>query len=201
MTASKDKVRAFVAVNLPDSARAALAETMSGLKGAMPEGVRWVDPSGIHLTLKFLGNIDAGLIQPVRLAMEQGAAAFNGPSFQLRLSGLGVFPHRKEPRVLWAGITGDLAALTGLQVCVAEALAEFDFAGERRPFRPHLTLGRVRGSVSPTARRAISQAIAEAGRPADISWTVEAIHLIRSSLTPRGASYTSMGSQTLFHTA
>jgi 2'-5' RNA ligase len=101
--------------------------------------------------------------------------------------------------VLWAGVDGDLAVLGRLQQSVDEAIAApgLGFAKERRPFRPHLTLGRVRDGVSTTASQKIGAAITEAPPVTACSWPAEEIHLIRSTLTPQGAIYTSLGSAPL----
>ena len=197
MTARRDTVRVFIALDLPAVAKDALAETVEQLKVVIPSGIRWVDPAGIHLTLKFLGDIDAALVEPVLAAIRQSAGGFDEASFPLRLSRLGVFPNYQEPRVLWAGVDGDLAALGRLQQSVDETIAALGFAKEGRPFRPHLTLGRIRDGISTTARRKIGEAIAQAPPASGCSWPAAEIHLIRSALTPQGAIYTSLGSAPL----
>ena len=199
MTARRDTVRVFIALDLPPAAKHALATTVEQLQAVIPSGIRWVNPAGIHLTLKFLGDIDAALVPPLLAAVRQSAGSFDESSFPLRLAGLGVFPNNREPRVLWAGVDGDLAALGRLQQSVDEAIAApgLGFAKERLPFRPHLTLGRVRDGVSTTARQRIGAAITEAPPVSACSWPAEEIHLIRSTLTPQGAIYTSLVSAPL----
>ena len=193
MTGRPETVRVFVALDLPLHAKDVLRETVRKLADALPAGIRWVDPSGIHLTLKFLGDVDAGRVDSLLAAMEQAACEFESSSFPLGLSGLGVFPNAREPRVLWAGVDGDLAALGRLQTLVDEALSELGFARERRPFRPHLTLGRVRDQVSPTERRRIGEVMGQARLAGGQSWEAREMHLIRSTLTPNGAIYDSIG--------
>ena len=193
----RDLARVFVALDLPAADKQALAAAIAGLGAAIPSGVRWVNPAGIHLTLKFLGNIDAGMIPQLLEAIGGGVAAFNEPSFPLRLSSLGVFPNLREPRVLWAGVAGDLAALGRLQTGVDQAIAGLGFAREGRPFRPHLTLGRVRDGTPPATRREIGQTLAAANLATGDSWLPDQVHLIRSNRTPQGAIYTSLGSRPL----
>ncbi len=128
MTADSKTVRVFVALDLPDLAKAVLRQTVQELESVLPSGVRWVDPGGIHLTLKFLGDVDAGRVDLLLAAMDKAARGFASCSFPLSLSGLGVFPNAREPRVLWAGVEGDLEALGRLQMLMDEALSEVGFA-------------------------------------------------------------------------
>jgi 2'-5' RNA ligase len=188
------KIRVFIALDLPARAKQTLYEVIQKLRSELPSGVRWVDPSGVHLTLKFLGDVDsssvAGILEAIRCAVK----AAPGERFGLRLSGLGLFPNPERPRVLWAGLDGDLGALRSLQERVDEALSKLGFAKERRLFTPHLTLGRVRDSATADLRRRVSSSLAanrlENGEP----WQPDAVHLVRSTLTPQGASYTILGS-------
>ncbi len=187
-------VRAFIAVEVPQTARQTLAEAVRELADQTPGNVRWVDAQGIHLTLKFLGDIhtqDAGEI----------ITALNSPvrqvsPFSLQLSGLGMFPNARRPRVLWAGIEGQQDSLSNLQQCVEGVLVQMNHPTERQTFSPHLTLGRVRDGISPGARRRIIQAMSAAS-PASMvvsePWTVEQVHLFRTTFTPQGSIYTSMG--------
>ena len=193
MTAGPKTVRVFVALDLPDLAKAVLRQTVQELGNLLPSGVRWVDPAGIHLTLKFLGDVDSGRVDLLLAAMDKAAGGFQCCSFPLSLSGLGVFPNTREPRVLWAGVEGDLEALGRLQVLMDEALSEVGFARERRPFRPHLTLGRVRDQVSQTERKRIGEVMRTARLAGDHCWEAQEIHLVRSTLTPGGAIYDSVG--------
>ena len=193
----RDLLRVFVALDLPAADKDALATAMTGLGAAIPSGVRWVDPAGIHLTLKFLGKVETPMQSHILDAVGAGIAGFNEPPFPLHLSGLGVFPNLREPRVLWAGVGGDLAALQRLQAAVDEALAGVGYARKRRPFRPHLTLGRVRDGTPPAARREIGRVVTAAHLAAGEPWLPDRVHLIRSSRTPQGAIYTSLGTRPL----
>ncbi|MDE2939573.1 MAG: RNA 2',3'-cyclic phosphodiesterase [Chloroflexota bacterium] len=193
MTADSKTVRVFVALDLPDLAKAVLRQTVQELESVLPAGVRWVDPGGIHLTLKFLGDVDTGSVDLLLGAMDKAARKFGTRSFPLSLSALGVFPNAREPRVLWAGVEGDLEALARLQLLMDEALSEVGFARERRPFRPHLTLGRVRDQVSQPERKRIGEVMGKARLAGDHCWEAREIHLIRSTLTPGGAIYDSIG--------
>ena len=97
MTADSQTVRVFVALDLPDPAKTILKQTVQELRNVLPDGVRWVDPAGIHLTLKFLGDVDTGRVNALMAAMDKAARGFDSCSFPLGLSGLGVFPNAREP--------------------------------------------------------------------------------------------------------
>jgi 2'-5' RNA ligase len=188
-----NSVRVFIAVDIPLVAKDILAQTVRQLQMNIPTGVRWVDPGGIHLTLKFLGNVDSSRVNDILAAMKHVAEEFQGRKFQLALSGLGLFPNTKQPRVLWAGTDGDLDTLRSLQALVDEVVSRLGFSRENRPFRPHLTIGRVREGAPPEARRFIGEVVIKTPLPSVDAWEVDAIHLVRSTLTPDGAIYTSLG--------
>ena len=193
MNGHSGKIRVFVALDLPPSIKEYLSETMTRLRASLPGGVRWVDPAGVHLTLKFLGDVDAGLVTGLLQAMDESAAKFARPDLQLQLAKLGTFPNQREPRVLWAGVSGDMEGLEQLQRLVDGAISDLGFAPERRPFRPHLTLGRVRDQVWAEDRRRIGTGLSQLPFNPSQLWKVEEMHLIRSTLTPRGAIYESIG--------
>ena len=191
---SRGRWRLFVALDLPAGAKAALAAAERQLQGLLPAGVRWVNPAGIHLTLKFLGATEAGRVDALLAALHD-AAAGDQPPFPLHLDGLGVFPNYREPRVIWAGVGGDLDSLAKAQRRVEQAMARLGFPEESRAFRPHLTLGRVRDGVAPAARRQIGEIMTTqaAALSPEYAWQTGEIHLIRSNLTPQGAVYTPLG--------
>ena len=193
MTGRTETVRVFVAVDLPAPAKDTLRQTVLELSEALPTGIRWVDPAGIHLTLKFLGDVEAARVDALLDSMERAAGRFAVSSLSLSLSGLGVFPNAREPRVLWAGVEGQLEALRQLQLLVDEEISKMGFVKEHRPFRPHLTLGRVRDQVPQVERYRIGQVMRKAALVGSHAWEAGGIHLIRSTLTPTGAIYNSIG--------
>jgi 2'-5' RNA ligase len=167
-----------------------LAEVIQRLAVQAPTGVRWVDPAGIHLTLKFLGNVVPGLAGRIIEVMDRQAAS----PFSIHLSGLGMFPNERRPRVLWAGVQGALDPLQRLQEQIEEGVSRLGFPRERRPFSPHLTLGRVREPVSSGALKRISAAVTSTSLEPTEPWTVDSVHLMRSVLTPGGARYSTLAS-------
>lgn len=195
MTARPETVRVFIALDLPQPAKDALRQTVEQLLPGLPNGIRWVDPAGIHLTLKFLGDVDKALVEPLLEAMGQAAAKFPQSPIFLRLANLGVFPNFREPRVLWAGVDGELDALRDLQQLVDESISSLGFSRESRPFRPHLTLGRVRDQVPAQERNQIGRVFQTSSIVPTDGWRSREIHLIRSTLTPQGAIYDSIGSK------
>ena len=192
-----DTVRVFIAIDIPSQDKDALSDAIMRLQSAIPKGVKWVDPAGIHLTLKFLGNVPKPMVEQLLTAMQQASAEFQGQHFGLRISGLGVFPKPNQPRVLWAGADGDLDTLAVLQKLVDQAVATLGYSLENRPFHPHLTLGRVRERVPPPLRQSIGEAILSTELPPTDSWPVDTIHLIKTDLTPSGSIHTPIGSVAL----
>ena len=192
MNRSEDAIRAFIAIHISQPARSVLEAASQELSTELPTGVRWVDPKGIHLTLKFLGDIAPDQAKDILEVMGRHAASVE--PFRIRLSGLGMFPNQKRPRVVWAGIEGELDSLQKLQADIDNATGGLGFAKEIRSFSPHLTLGRVRDRVSESERRRIGTVVASTCLGTSEPWPVEAVYLIRSRLGPGGATYCELGS-------
>lgn len=173
----------------------ALEMTQGGLKRAFgtPDPVKWVPAHQFHFTLKFLGEIEesaaAGALEAV-----QRAAAGAAP-LRASLCGLGCFPGPARPSVLWAGLAEGAEQLGALAARVERELALAGFPPERRPFKPHLTLGRVReGAFIP---RSAQEALARGERQEFGRFGVERVVLMKSDLTPRGPIYSVYGSVNL----
>ena len=137
-----EQVRSFVAIELPDDLKFKLGELQAGLKSGGYFKVKWVSPQGIHLTLKFLGNVASDKIEMVNEALREARRGI--APFRLKAEGLGVFPNVNRLQVVWVGMKGDLNNLVKLQKAVDLRLGGLGFAQERRPFVAHLTLARVR---------------------------------------------------------
>ena len=185
---SPEQIRSFVAIELPGEAKKGLARLRKELEKDEHRFVKWVEPQGIHLTLKFLGNIPSQRVAEITEAMRK---AVQGSSpFQLEISGLGAFPTLKQARVLWVGIGGELDKLSRLQQEIDSALTAMGFAKEERPFTPHLTLARIREGASPPERRSFGELVSSISYEDKYPVEVEAVRLMRSQLTPAGAIYT-----------
>ena len=195
MSTSDDTVRVFVAVGLSQDARQQLIDAVGRVQQQVPDGIQWADPSGMHLTLKFLGNIPSPGIPPLLACVEEFSREHR--PFRLNLTGLGMFPNRRAPRVLWAGIDGDLEALSALQQRAEGAITALGYPPEERAFRPHITLGRPRRSVSDAQRSRIAEVMSGTPGPQPVSWQVEAVDVMRSELHLSGAKYTVLGSALL----
>jgi 2'-5' RNA ligase len=185
-TESRD-LRLFVAVDLPADCRRELAEAQDRLR-FLGAAVRWSDPEGIHLTLKFLGMLSPERLPSVQRAL--GEVCAGRSPFRLTLDGLGTFPSLSAPRVLWVGVFGEVDALADLQHQIEGALARRGLPRERRRFSPHLTLGRVREGLSPAEMQRIGPAVLDTATPAPKEIPVEAVSLVQSHLQSAGAQYT-----------
>ena len=189
-------MRTFISADMPDEARESLAPFLFGLRAMEMEKLRWVQPEAIHLTLKFLGDIDQERVGPVLSAMRESCAGAS--HFRLATGGLGCFPNRRSPQVVWLGLEGEVGTLELLQTRLDEELHRT--AGlplEGRPFRPHLTLARVRRGASEAERQQIWERIEATPPLKTISWTVSHLSLVHSTLRPQGPEYRTLGSAPL----
>lgn len=176
-------IRAFVAANLDPDIKAALAGVQDQLKATRAD-VGWVQPENLHLTLKFLGQVEEGRLGVIGKAV--AAAATGCGPVRLIFEGLGAFPHPRTARVVWVGVSHGAEALTELQAKVEAALEPLGFARETRPFTAHLTLGRVR---SPARRAQLARALTGAIAEALGEMVLDRIELMKSDLSAAGARY------------
>ncbi len=187
-TPDAKSLRLFVAIELPQEVRAALAEAIERLKAAgVDDGLRWVRPEGIHITLKFLGATDEedlpAIVSSLREAVREHAA------FSLQLGGLGTFGGNRNVRVVWAGVAGKTDALASLATNVDQTMAALHFPRESRPFAAHLTLARVRDDVSAGDRERIHRVVSDSPTEPGAVIRVEQIALMESTLQRGGAVY------------
>lgn len=178
-------LRAFVAVEIPEDLLAALATVQSELKRRLR--ARWVRPGSMHLTLKFLGDIPADQAAGVAEAVQAAAGGHAG--FRLTVSGIGVFPGIRRPRVIWAGFSGQTRLLSDLQRSLEEKLAALGFPQEARPFRGHLTIGRFSEPVDPDLMADVVNSFASRTFG---EFAVEELVLFQSDLQPKGPVYTAL---------
>jgi RNA 2',3'-cyclic 3'-phosphodiesterase len=148
-------------------------------------GVAWVARDNVHLTLKFLGEVETARLGEIERAL--AAAAGGEPVFELTIQGLGAFPSRTRPRVLWAGAAAGAPEAASLAGRVDDATAGLGVAREMRPFAAHVTLGRVREPrANPRLADALTSTESFGGQ------RVARVSLMRSELSPRGARYTEL---------
>jgi RNA 2',3'-cyclic 3'-phosphodiesterase len=180
------KIRTFIALELPSELKRALAGLQENLR-SRTDCVRWVNPENIHLTLKFLGPTEEALVEPIGMVLSnltRGAAPF-----RLEVAGLGAFPNPRNPKVIWVGMPGGLKELSVFQQQLEDALAHAGFAREKRPFSPHLTLGRVKEGKG---KKELEQLI-EKYQSEDLgNFAADTIIFYRSDLQPSGPVYTAL---------
>jgi RNA 2',3'-cyclic 3'-phosphodiesterase len=190
-----EKIRSFIAVELPAEIKLALADMQSRLKSGGGGRIKWVDPGIMHLTLKFLGNIDTALTGTITAALEEACRGMI--PFPIEIGGLGVFPNARRVQVVWVGLKGEVEKLGRLQKNIDTVLAPLGFTAENRPFTPHLTLARVREEAGPEERQALGRLVAATVCESIGNFKVDAVHLMRSQLTRNGPIYTRINSVAL----
>ena len=179
--------RTFLALDLPDAVTDVLRRQIARLSQTIPE-VRWVDPASLHLTLAFLGELDDARLEAATQSAMVVASA-HAP-FTLRLANLGTFGSAHSPRVIWVGLAGEQAQLLALQAALTDDLAARGFPTEERPFAPHLTLARIKASLSDDALTALAQALGKSANT--VSWQADAISVMKSELVRPTARYTAL---------
>jgi len=184
-------MRAFVAVEMDQGILRQVSPIQRRL--ADPDAsVKWVDPRRMHLTLKFLGEIDPRTVPAVADAMREAASGVE--PFEISVGGLGSFPADRSPRVIWLGVRDASGQLAALAAGLEQRLAAAGFPAEGRAFRPHLTLGRVR------SRRGADKLLVRLGAqgsPELGTQFVEEVVLFESQLTRGGPIYSRLATQPL----
>ncbi|HUT68271.1 MAG TPA: RNA 2',3'-cyclic phosphodiesterase [Dehalococcoidales bacterium] len=187
-----EQIRSFIAIELSGEVKQALARLQGTLKSGSRTPVRWVDPNSIHLTLKFLGNINADMTGRITAAMEEAARGVH--PFRIEISGLGVFPNPGRVQIVWVGLTGEVERLGQLQKRIEAGLVPLGFAAESRSFTPHLTIGRVRDQATTYERQDLGRLIEGMSFDAGCKLDVESVNLMKSQLTREGPIYSRLGS-------
>lgn len=167
--------RLFVATRPPKDIRTLLLDTMGGIGGA-----RWQTDDQLHLTIRFIGEVDRHMAQDIHAAL----GGVHHPRFEIVLDGIGAFDRRGQPEAVWAGISPH-APLAALHKKVDQALARVGVAPDQRAYLPHITLARLNRSSGP-----VGNLIEVAGGLSSSPFAVTEFALFESSLTPDGAVYT-----------
>ena len=179
-------MRLFIAIDLGEEVRTAVSSQLAKLQPLAPNA-KWVRVEGMHVTLAFLGYIDDDRVPQVKAIAEEVASRHGPVSFSVE--GIGGFGSSTRPRVLWLGLTGDIAALAALKSDLEERLAPLGYEAEKRPFKPHLTLARAR---MPSGDPALARCIGSCRTSSFGRAQVDRIILFRSDLSPKGARYTAL---------
>jgi RNA 2',3'-cyclic 3'-phosphodiesterase len=183
---SEQRIRLFVAVSVPPEQLAALERAIEPLKETV-SGARWAPISNLHITLKFLGWTDVGMVDAVRAVIREAAANQNPASLALA-EGLGAFPSVRRARVVWAGIDDSEMLLTKMAGELDEGFSALGFEPESRTYTPHLTVARLK-TPRPVSLDDVSIAAER--------WVAQDVELFRSHLSPKGARYESLLSERL----
>ena len=178
-----ETIRAFIAFSLPARIVTPIGAVQAKIKTYRFK-VAWVRPTNIHLTLKFLGNITQEEIRKTAVILEKCGYTFN--PMELKAQGLGVFPGIKRPRVIWTGLAGQTDDLTELHQYLNAQLAAIGFKPENRPFKGHLTMGRIKGRINSVA---LLEAMATCQPFKTDTFVADRLILFESQLKPTGAEY------------
>jgi len=179
------KLRTFIAVTIPDSVREKIAEFQEELKQHGAD-VKWVRPESIHITLKFLGDVEEERIDEVARAVQRAVEGVK--PFPVSVGGAGTFPNDRRPRVLWVGVEESAEKLADLAMRIDGELSVLGFERERRKYSGHLTIGRVRSPnrIGPTVE-AMHSVEFEGG-----VFEAAEVLFVKSDLKPTGAVYTAL---------
>ena len=178
-------MRLFFAATLEEHAALAVSELQQSLRRRWHEpGLRWVRQEQLHYTLKFLGEVDSARLPELSGVARSATRAT--AAFALELSGIGAFPTRRAPRVIWLGAAAGAESLSQLASSLDKGLATIGFEAEQRPFQPHLTLARVKG---PAAERVASRLVDAEVVGSVASCRIDSLVLMQSNLSPQGPTY------------
>ncbi len=176
-------LRTFIAIELDPSLQEMLGKIQEHLKKSGAD-VKWVKPSHIHVTLKFLGEIPLEQVEKVKNVMHRSLDKFT--AFPLHITHLGAFPKMENPHIIWVGIDPQQPTLKDIAIFLEEHLSEEGLPKENRDFEPHITLGRMKHSIN---RFALSQSLREYAIPQPLTQFVKKIKLFKSTLLPTGPLY------------
>ncbi|MBN1914111.1 MAG: RNA 2',3'-cyclic phosphodiesterase [Candidatus Omnitrophica bacterium] len=179
-------MRSFIAISLPPDIKDALARMQEKLKKSGAD-VKWVAPANIHLTLKFLGDLNEKKLEAVYGAMEDTAK--NNTRFYARIRDLGAFPKVSSPRIIWAGIGAGDEEIKKIARQLEESIARVGIPKEDRPFSCHITLGRTKSALNLDR---LTQDLTKNGKDPEaegLGFDIEKITFFKSTLTPKGPLY------------
>jgi 2'-5' RNA ligase len=180
-------MRLFIAIEIPDEIKAEMVKVQEQLKKAKVDA-SWTRAEGMHLTLKFLGEVPETKVPEIVTGLQTAAGGIG--RFPLEVKGVGTFPNPRNARVVWIGLSGEIGKLSKLQEAVEESMARIDLAREDRKFNAHLTLGRIKNVRSRDQWLAVLEETRDRVLP---GFDATAVSLMKSELKPSGAVYTEMG--------
>jgi RNA 2',3'-cyclic 3'-phosphodiesterase len=175
-------MRLFIAVPIPQAVTTHLADVIRALRKP-DDGIKWVEPHNIHLTIRFLGETSENLVPAIRTEML--AVADSIQRFDCKLGGVEAFPNLHRPRVIWVGLDGGTNALIRAAAQLELRMRSLGFAPEAKPFKPHLTIGRVREGAPPVTITTDKISLIKPVEPVRLDRMI----LFQSTLTPQGPNY------------
>jgi RNA 2',3'-cyclic 3'-phosphodiesterase len=175
-------LRLFIAIPSPPSVLPSLAEVRDALRDSRAD-VKWESTEKLHCTVKFLGDTNDDLVQSITNSLTQIGSTTH--PFSIRYTGLGCFPGRRDPRIIWAGIEDSTEQLKRLFEQIDDAMSRFGFERERRTFHPHVTLGRVKGTRHVPELLDTMETINFDHPPV----MIQEMELVKSTLKPSGSEY------------
>lgn len=179
-------MRTFIAIEIPEEIKRQMAEVQARLRNAAIDA-SWPRPEGIHLTLKFLGEVAEALLPDITRALQGSVKGIN--PFRLEIAGTGAFPNARNARVVWIGLSGELEKLGLLQAAVENEMVRAGLEREDRPFKPHLTLARIKYVRS---KDSLQKALEQEKDVRLAGFDVKAVSLMKSELKRTGAEYTEL---------
>ena len=190
--ADGERFRLFIAVTIPEEIQSKIEEAQAELRRALPEhGVRWTRRDQFHLTLRFLGDVEATRVEALGEAIQGACRGFG--ALHLRAGRIGFFPDLRYPRVVWVGVQDQAEQLPRVQEAVERATREFTTEAKEGQFTGHVTLARIKGIKRPEAD-ALGKAATGMAERLFGQWTAYQVELMRSELLPQGARHTSLAS-------
>jgi len=180
-------MRTFIAIDFPPSALEKIAEISNFFKQQTPQNaLKWVETPNTHLTIKFIGEIEEVILPVVKEKLSQ--ALQNLKPYSIQISGLGMYPNKKNPRVVWLGILG-AEPLVEIHRLINEKLVEIGIKADHRPFSPHMTIARVRQSAKPETVNLIGRTLSKFRVDPLNEIRIDQVHLYKSDLLPSGPVY------------
>ena len=181
-------MRTFIAVDFPPNMLKKIGEITTFFKTLTPEkGLKWVETGNLHLTIKFLGEIEENKTDQVKHTLAQALKDQN--CFDIEIAGLGMYPNKRAPRVIWLGIVG-ASPLKEVYQVINRELTALDLTPERRAFSPHLTIARIRKHTDRQQAQQIGEILSTYKVESLGLTTIKQVHLYQSVLTPSGPIYT-----------
>ena len=184
-----ESIRTFIAIELDEPIRRALENVQAQFaRERNARMVRWTTPASIHITLKFLGDVEAARVPDLQRAIVEASQGI--APFTLTLRGVGAFPNPRRPNIVWVGAEGQIDLASTLANNIEMECERLGFAREERPFTPHLTIGRVKRDAAPNDRRAIGEMIERTRVEKIGELRVAQVCIMKSELRPGGSVYT-----------